>query len=144
MAVRRISELDKVTDESIQNPSTGPDVPFSKFIFETSEFNGSLDDNAPYFVSKQMTWEQLSSLIVGNLWQEISNLKARVDSLEQQIDGGGNALAILQKWNDYGIPSEVNGQQWTIKQIDNIDSIHCGNLTVDNDINGCALSAKWA
>lgn len=135
MAIKRISELDKVDQTNIENPFVSGSSPFKKFIFETSEFQVETPLANSYYISKFMDWGQLSTLLLKDVWAELNRISNELSSIRNGNERGNLALSIIEDWSQNGLPGNRGYP---------ISTISCTNLSVSNPINGCAMSAWWA
>ena len=136
MAIRRISELDSISavypDDFIDaSGNVKPEI-MHNYLFETSEYAGEVEEANSYYLSKKLDFAMLSSVITNDLWKKINELSALILGIQNSSVSGDWAASVLIGWHDHGMPHKYP-----------ITDISCTNLTVQNDIHGCALSAKW-
>lgn len=168
MAIKRISELDAVTQEDINALSAAgaisdyfdPAILSIAFVFETSQANAiSADDVGNYFVkptneansyyvSKKIDGKTLKDVMTSELdWKfgtKINELSIEVQNLHSIIynisTAFDNLSALINGWRT-GL-SVCDIQQISCVSLSS-PNISCTNLTCFEDIHGCALSARW-
>lgn len=150
MAIRRISELDAYLSSgpggaNKENAFTNDN--FKKSLFEISKFKDERlggNSNENNYVSRQINGTDLISAMHDGLSQYFA------DTSYFQIFTR-KLLAIMDLFGDkvennvYKLTSfnfTDNSQIANFNKV-NITDLSCTNLSVTNDIHGCALSAKW-
>lgn len=125
MGIKRISELDRVTDDI--------SATFNNCLFEVSQYTGEKNEANSYYASRNITGDMLAKIVADGIKQQIINeIKADLTEINKKLDNHEKRITILENY--------IGG---TTEGTLNLENISCTNLTVLNDINGCCLSAKW-
>lgn len=132
MAIRRISELDYLSVSKYLDPNghLKDSSSLSSLVFETSEFNREEPEVNSYYLSKQLNGADLTAILLAGVLQRIENIENQINNLS----GNLCAWAVIQDWTENGMPGTT---EYYPKYIS------CDGLSVNQDIHGCALSAKW-
>ena len=134
MAIRRISEFDNISGELSTGTIDHGGTDFERFWFETSQFAGEVNEANSYYLSKKVSLTDLYAFITKDLYDKINTLSVIVSGLSSSTW----AANVISNWITIGIgPNNPDDFQYPIT------NISCTNLSVANDIHGCALSAKW-
>lgn len=155
MAIRRISELDilsNITDDTLEeflksstinttNVEYDNDYKidgFYKYVFEVSEFDGQNDAAPSYYISKQISYQNLSKILTFPLYKSIQNVvTADIPFTGDKIFKDNVYISgVLDVTNlSTSSLSSIQISSNTISAIDaNLSNIICNNLTSNYSI----------